>query len=357
MPPHVPHELQQIAQLVAKGERPQVSVRVLISWFFGAQRRGRWTVGLVREALTYLKLTTNPDFDWIHLDGLVTISPNEGVPVDGSAATSSVTPTELSQNNTTSDQPIVNESIDPTFRIGRLDIANKPPVWVSPNATVQEAITIMLKNDFSQLPVMRNERDVKGLFSWRSLGIHRWFGQEVSFVHQSMESCPEVTVDASLFAVTEVIRASDCVLVRDVTQKISGIVTAYDISITFGQLGEPFLLLGEIENHIRSLIGGKFTKADLQAVRDPADSIREIRGIPDLTLGEYLRLLENNNRWDKLAIPIDRGTFVKDLDGIRRIRNEVMHFDPEGLDDKDLGELRDFVYLLQRIHKFTLGRA
>jgi hypothetical protein len=87
------------------------------------------------------------------------------------------------------------------------------------------------------------------------------------------------------------------------------------------------------------------------------DSGREINEISDLTLGEYLRLLGSSQRWEKLAIRIDRSTFVKDLDNVRRIRNEVMHFDPEGLDTRDLTELRDFVGLLQRIHRFAIGRA
>ena len=43
-------------------------------------------------------------------------------------------------------------------------------------------------------------------------------------------------------------------------------------------------------------------------------------------------------------MPIDRVTFVKDVDEVRRIRNDVMHFDPEGIDDDDVAKriLRSF---------------
>jgi CBS domain-containing protein len=41
--------------------------------------------------------------------------------------------------------------------IGRLRSANRPPVSVKPQQKLSEAVTIMLANDFSQLPVMGTE--------------------------------------------------------------------------------------------------------------------------------------------------------------------------------------------------------
>jgi CBS domain-containing protein len=34
---------------------------------------------------------------------------------------------------------------------------------IPPDSLVEEAVTLMLANDFSQLPVMTSERDVKGI--------------------------------------------------------------------------------------------------------------------------------------------------------------------------------------------------
>jgi hypothetical protein len=99
------------------------------------------------------------------------------------------------------------------------------------------------------------------------------------------------------------------------------------------------------------LIEGKFTKEELAEARDLTDEGRKIESVDDLTFGEYVRLLENPERWDKLTLALDRATFVKDLEEVRGIRNDVMHFDPEGIDDRGLKKLRDFVTFLQRIQK------
>jgi hypothetical protein len=86
--------------------------------------------------------------------------------------------------------------------------------------------------------------------------------------------------------------------------------------------GGTFLVLGEIENHIRNLVRGKFTAEELTSIRDPDDSARTIENVEDLTFGEYLRLLENCERWERLGLQIDRPTFVKELAWLIHQRRE-----------------------------------
>lgn len=73
----------------------------------------------------------------------------------------------------------------------------------------------------------------------------------------------------------------------------------------------------------------------------------------DLSFGEYVRLLENDAQWQKIRLPIDRGVFCNLLDKVREIRNDVMHFDPDGVPPEDLERLRYFANLLQRLQ--TIG--
>jgi hypothetical protein len=207
----------------------------------------------------------------------------------------------------------------------------------------------MLSNDFSQLPVMTNERTVKGMISWRSIGARWALGKEGDEVRQFMDESFEISADRSIFTALPTIVEQGYVLVRDATAKISGIVTTADLSQQFQQLAEPFLLLGEIENHIRRLMDGKFTKDELAQAKDPADTDRLIDSVADLTFGEYLRLLQEPTRWAKLGLAIDRGIFIKDLDAVRVIRNEVMHFDPDPLPESDLLALRRFAKFLQSL--------
>ncbi len=157
---------------------------------------------------------------------------------------------------------------------------------------------------------------------------------------------PEVSADSSIFSAIDLIVKHGYTLIRQNDRKISGIVTTSDLSLQFRQLAEPFLLVGEIENQIRRLIDGKYTNEQLKSVRDPDDN-REINSVSDLTFGEYLRILENPERWGALSIPIDRRIFVEHLDKIRELRNDVMHFDPDPFEDEDLRRLRSFATFMR----------
>ncbi len=207
----------------------------------------------------------------------------------------------------------------------------------------------MMEYDYSQLPVITTPSSVEGLFTWESLATKLHFGQSPQTVSDCMVRPHVISSELSIFdAVVEITRHS-VALVRAPNKVITGIVTTFDLSQQFRQLGEPFLLLGEIENQIRSLLDGCFTLQELKKIRDETDTGREIKGLSDLTFGEYLRLIENQLNWTKLAIPLDRPVFVNKLDVVRVIRNNVMHFDPDGIDESDLDTLRKFALFLQRI--------
>jgi len=40
---------------------------------------------------------------------------------------------------------------------------------------------------------------------------------------------------------------------------------------------------------------------------------------------------------------------MEKFESVRRIRNDVMHFDPDGIPEKDLMTLREFARFLQRL--------
>jgi hypothetical protein len=163
-----------------------------------------------------------------------------------------------------------------------------------------------------------------------------------------MKNCRNIPEEA-LFQAIPIIVAYQYVLIRGADNRITGIVTASDLNLQFQQLAEPFMLLGEIENHIRRILGTKFKTSELAETRDPDDTEREINGVADLTFGEYIRLLENPSRWTQLALPIDRCIFCKELDRVRKIRNDVMHFDSDGPVPEQLDALRSFTRFLQRL--------
>jgi CBS domain-containing protein len=347
MPPYIPQPLQEIAAKVVQGQEVASTVRIFLSWFWGAQRRGSFIKQVMREALAATKLRTLPDFDETYIDGpIVFVSAAQGpAPVtDGNADEIKVS---VQDSLVMVDSVSSKTKVDPSYRIARLKSAHTVPLSVGPDATVSEAITLMMKHDFSQLPVMVGERTVKGLISWKSLGKRLAMEKKCTLVKDATESVHVIDLDTSLFDAIPLIAKQDCVLVRDASNKICGIMTPFDVSLTFVELGEAFLLLGEIENLIRDMIDGRFSKAELEEARDPLDADRPLNDVSDLNFGGYVRLLQKPEAWEKLKSKLDRGTFVEYLEGVRVIRNNTMHFDPDGIEDSELEELREFARLLK----------
>lgn len=343
----VPDQLKEIAEGAQRGEKHVATVRILLSWFWGSQRRGSFITSTIRQALAQTKLRTIPDFDATYLDGPITF-----VPAVEKNTTADFT--ENIETTVTGIESVVtvgfaSAQVDPSYRVTRLKSARTVPLSISPETTISEAITLMMKHSYSQLPVMIGERTVKGLLSWKSLGKRLALEKKCAVVKDAMEQIHIIELDTSLFDAIQLIARYDCVLVKDEVTKICGIITAYDISQTFMELAEPFLLLGEIENLIRDMIQGRFSKTALEAVRDPLDAGRPIDDVSDLSFGGYARLLQDPTAWVKLESKLDRATFVAYLEKVRLIRNDTMHFDPDGIAEDEVQELREFAGLLKQV--------
>lgn len=143
-------KLEAIDEQLKKGVVPQSeTVRSFLLWF-GAERRGFRVVTRIRRSLKKYKLTTIPDFEYAWIDGDISFRRADPDAEDEKQEGVAVA--------------------DPIHRIGRLEAANRAPVQVNPQSTLKEAVTLMLANDFSQLPVMTSAREVKGIISWKTIG-------------------------------------------------------------------------------------------------------------------------------------------------------------------------------------------
>jgi CBS domain-containing protein len=349
------NKLRDISQLVHEDKIELETVRTILSWF-GAKRRGISVVNSIQKALAEVHLKTEPDFTRVYMDAQVRFVPIQQLNIETSESQSSQNEASFVSNieflsatwKTTPSEFVSGAIGDPTFRIEKLASANRTPTTVTPNTTLDEATTLMILQDFSQLPVMQNEREVKGVISWESIGKCQSLGRQCKEVRDCMEiEVPEVPYSSSLLSAIDIIVKYGYVIVRQTDKKISGIVTTTDLSLQFRQLAEPFILVGEIENYIRRLIDGKFTIEQLSSVRDPNDDKRHIDTVADLTFGEYLRLLEKPDNWEHLKIPVHRQTFIKHLDVVRDLRNDVMHFNPDPFDEEALEKLRLFANFMR----------
>ncbi len=327
------------------GNEFPISVRRLLLRF-GFERRGSRNVEIIRSALESYGLETLPDFEFAYIDATVKVRQKQAVdPVIIEHDPPQLVPMpSLGKKGAT----------DPTYRIGKLASANTELTFVRPDDPVEKAVTLMMSNQFSQLPVMTGKRDVKGVISWKSLGSRLAMGASCDVVRECMEAHQEIIADTSLFEAIPAIVENQYVLIRDDENKICGMVTTSDLSLQFQQLGEPFLLIGEVENYVRRMIRGKFTGEELAAGKDPAsDTNRQVENEVDLTFGELVRFVEDPRNWMKLTLAIDRVEFVTSLDRIRRIRNDVMHFDPDGIGKEDLEFLRQETRFIQELREIA----
>jgi len=336
---------RDIAEQLRQGKEPGLeTVRTVLSWF-GAQRRGAWVVGNIRTALRDAGLQTTPDIYSTYLDGYLRFalrddSPDKPIPVPV---------VEILPQSNAEIQEIPLAPADPTYRLARLPSANATPLSVHPDDRLELAVSHMIKKDFSQLPVLEGPRTLKGIVSWASIARRQCFGIPVSKIRDCTDPAHVLDLETSLFVAIESIYRQDYALVRHPDNRIGGIVTTADLTWEFHTLAEPFLLIGEIENHLRRLIGARFNLEELQQTKNSSDQNREVTAVDDLTLGEYIRLLQAEDKWRRLSLRLDRVQFIKWLEQVRDVRNDVMHFDPDPVSAEHLQLLREVARMMQTL--------
>ena len=138
---------------------PTPTVREFMSWF-GYARRGLWFVEKIREELEANGLHTEPDFQHAYVDGPISFQ----------------------------DSSVASPPADSTLRVDILEAAHNHPTSVTPNDELKTAITHMMRNDFSQIPVMEGQRQIKGMLTWESIGSRTALGQTGQDVKHYMDT-------------------------------------------------------------------------------------------------------------------------------------------------------------------------
>ncbi|MBF9131860.1 hypothetical protein I0C86_23260 [Plantactinospora sp. S1510] len=158
----------------------------------------------------------------------------------------------------------------------------------------------------------------------------------------------------------DILRREEFVFVRDFDGTISGIITAADVVLTYDETATPFLLIGEVDQELRRAVRNAF---DLRTVRQACTSagVQPPKSFERMTMGTYQAVLNDPGCWQQLAWPLDREVFIKRLDELRRIRNTVMHFNPDPVKSGDVARLRYFLDLIRTFivyrHHLRLRRA
>lgn len=316
---------------------PQNIVRLL-----GVTRRG-WRVNeRVNGMLEQYDVFCIPKFEHAYFYGEIEIKPQPKVMAGKSA--------EHIEND-----PIPRLSLLKTSNFEQLKdqgFAQNKLITVNRDTTIKEAVTLMLIHDYSQLPIM-NGKTPDGMFSWKSLGKALGLGYPCKVVNDCKEEVKILQLNDPLFTSVKAILDHEVVLVKN-QNLVCGIVTVTDIGEQFIALAEPFMIIEQIENHVRKLMDGKFSLEELLDAISPVTDGREIKNLSDLNFGEYILVLEKPRNFEKLDLQLDRVVFKNQLDEVRKIRNDVMHFDPESNMDAGIVILRqtaNFFYTLMKTLK------
>lgn len=240
---------------------------------------------------------------------------------------------------------------DPIVRVKSLKSANVLVADVQPESNLVEAVTIMQVNSFSQLPVTKSKGgDLLGYISWESIGIAQANGVRSEKVKDYyVKDFKILSLDTPIIdAFHTVIDNEFAFVVND--HKVCGIITKTDVSERFLLSTEAYFILEEIENQIRLLLNDKLL---LEDVKNASKQGNRVQTIDDLTFGEYIQILKEKSNWDKLHINVDQDIFIKKLDEVREIRNDVMHFDPDGISDDQKKLLNSVAESLININKYS----
>ncbi|MEV6315571.1 CBS domain-containing protein [Streptomyces sp. NPDC051776] len=332
--------------LVLKGT--EVSLEKLLD-LFGVRVRRPWNVHDIGQALADAGLATLPDFatcgarERVQIVALAAAPSPSGEPEEGAAEDS-----------------LPSGALPRRMRIGDLPSASGGVQCVSANTPLSQATYLMRHRGYGQLPVTTGMTTLHGVITWRSLALMYEKGKEVALENaMQQDSLPVADARQEFFACLPMLTEQGYLLVRGEDGGLSGLVTPAHVVDRFESAARPFFQLGEIESLLRRWLGAKLTGEAIRSVQNNRRAERRSERVDDLTFGDYVRLLDGQQRQAAMAQQadlnwiamqaefLDRAQFVRHLQRVGDIRNRIAHFDAEPLPAEAMRELTAFTALLR----------
>ncbi|WP_456823771.1 restriction system modified-DNA reader domain-containing protein [Cellulomonas sp. P5_E12] len=295
------HDFLKDARARARaGDPVSPSVEELLH-IWGATSRSELVVERISTDLENYGLTTDPNFFKVSLDTPVKLI--EIVAEDPLAADVVDVDVNTSMEIGDFDGP-VREEVGLT--LGHLPSSNVGVKGIHPQASIDEAITRMLIDDFSQLPVMqkKDDRSVRHAVTWQSIA-RAWHIDKSAELSDAFVVAQAYRFDTELIDVLDVLQKQGFVLVQDATNVITGIVTAADVVGAYGDLASPFFLIGELDRLLRRLVSDSFSLDQVNAAC-AAGGRKRHESFTNLSFGDYQSILSANENWSSLGWPLER---------------------------------------------------
>jgi predicted transcriptional regulator len=167
---------------------------------------------------------------------------------------------------------------------------------VRPDQTLEYAQALMIANDYSRLPVLIGDRELKGAVSWRSIARARVAKPTITLGDVIDPHPPVVHASDKLLDAVTTIYDTDFVFVRGDDDRICGIVTTADLTAQFRDITAPFFQIGEVEGRLRGRIKQVFSMEEIRLAVKAA----ELKSVDEMTFYQYQLLLDDSDRWRKL---------------------------------------------------------
>lgn len=215
--------------------------------------------------------------------------------------------------------------------------APEEPVTIDLNDTIYEALSLMFKNHFSQLPVINDDR-VSGTVTFKSISRMLKSVPETDIRDKTVKGALVQPVfvdeDEDLFDLFETFAVDEYVLVGS-ENDLNGILTRYDVFHFLKDQFEPFIKIGDIEQSLRELF--RMSVADLDqrieetfAPREDEDSNYSApESIDHFNFEEYKRFISTNVDHLPTRVKNDHEFVLELLEQVRLNRNALFHFRAE----------------------------
>jgi CBS domain-containing protein len=261
--------------------------------------------------------------------------------------------------------------------IGELLVGRDRPISVRVTEPLGDAIELMARHDFTQLPVIGEQDKLVGVVSSDSIlrAVEALGSMPAKLtVADAMTRPRSFDPDADVADLLNALRDHYAAIVVDGDEKLVGIVTGYDASEYFRRRSEDIMLVEDIETGIKDHIqaacrspDGKLDEPKLRhAMSAVAKNDKQVRtptakalnlylsqgklagpidqallnsvvdqslepstkGFDDLALSQYIDLLLHQSIWDGYSdvFGIDADALRRLLSSVRQIRNALAHF-------------------------------
>lgn len=295
-------------EFLAENEKP-ITIRTLLE-HWGHTTRGVNINNNINAQMEAIGFHTKPPLDIGPLDSYIYIHRINNDRPENSIQKSILT--ELADNN-----HLLTMAVIPSATINQQE--NAKLTTATPEESVESALTKMLQNDFSQLPVTAKEDPdtILGAFSWESFAHATLSGRNPKIVKDALYNPRVVELRTDLFQSTKDIAQYGVVYVTHYG-RLSGLVTSADLTEQFEQLAIPFLAIGRAEQELKRV--AKLLIGENQISRNG----NEIP-VESMMLGQLQNYYTNN--WDKLKWNIDKELFLSWFETVRELRNKIAHYD------------------------------